>query len=258
LHETRHLVRGPSVDIPDSSGQDLTVPVAPEDVLDNAVWHALRTRHEPLAEGTGRARRYVPALSVFGGVDTLDTDGWAALAELVGPGGTTVLFRPALPAVPAGWRERARGTGNQFVAWSLADLDGDDAPPIVELGPADAEAMLALATLTRPGPFALRTPELGHFVGVFDDGELVAMAGERLQPEGYTEVSAVCTHPASRGRGLAALLTDHVATQIRARGDTPFLHVAEGNDGARRVYERLGFTLRTPVEFVAVTYEEQP
>ena len=82
------------------------------------------------------------------------------------------------------------------------------------------------------------------------------MAGERLVPDGYTEVSAVCTHPDARGRGLAALLTHRVATRIRQRGDVPFLHVAEGNDGARRVYERLGFALRTPVEFVVVVHEE--
>jgi ribosomal protein S18 acetylase RimI-like enzyme len=231
---------------------------APEDALDNAVWHALTARHAGLSEGNGRARRYPAALSVFGAVDTLDDSGWAALADLVGPGGGTVLFRRDVPPLPSGWRAALRGVGNQFVAWSLPDIDLDGAPAIVDLGPDDAERMLALATLTRPGPFALRTSELGHFVGVFEGGELVAMAGERLQPQGYTEISAVCTHPDARGRGLAALLTHRVATQIQARGDIPFLHVAEGNDNARRVYERLGFTLRTPVQFVAVVNEEQP
>ncbi len=227
-------------------------------MLDNAVWHALCTRQEAVAEGTGRARRYQAALSVFGAVDTLDDGGWAALGELVGPGGGTVLFRRDVPPLPPGWRAALRGIGNQFVAWDLPDIDGalDGTPAIVDLGPDEAERMLALATLTRPGPFALRTSELGHFVGVYEDGELVAMAGERLQPPGFTEVSAVCTHPDARGRGLAALLTHRVATQIRARGDIPFLHVADGNDGARRVYERLGFTLRTPVQFVAVVHEE--
>jgi GNAT superfamily N-acetyltransferase len=234
------------------------VTAASEAVLDNAVWYALSTRHQGLAEGTGRALRYPRDLSIFGGVDVLDDGGWAALAELLGPGGSTVLSGPSVAEPPPGWRAAQRILGNQFVARSLTALDADGAPPIVELGGADAERMLALATLTRPGPFALRTHELGHFVGVYEDGELVAMAGERLQPAGYTEVSAVCTHPSARGRGLAALLTHHIAAAIQARGDVPFLHVAEGNDGARRVYERLGFTLRTPVEFVVVVYEESP
>ena len=232
------------------------MPAAPEEVLDNAVWHSLRSRHGALAEGTGRARRYPAELSVFGAVDTPDDGGWAALADLVGPGGGTVLFRREIPEPPAGWRVALRGVGNQFVAWSLPDLDADGAPAVVDLGPEHAERMLDLATLTRPGPFALRTSELGRFVGVFEHGGLVAMAGERLQPTGYTEVSAVCTHPDARGRGLAALLTHRVSARIRERGDVPFLHVAEGNDGARRVYERLGFAFRTPVAFAAVTRDD--
>ncbi len=233
---------------------------ADETVLDNVAWHALRTGHAPLAEvaARGRAMRYPPEMSVFGAVDGLGHEDWAALADLVGPGGTTVLFRREVGPVPAGWRIDLQGRGNQFVAPSLRPPEPAVAPPIVALGPDDAERMLALALLTRPGPFALRTSELGHFFGVFDAGELVAMAGERFQLDGYTEISAVCTHPSARGRGLAAHLTHHVATQIRERGAVPFLHVAATNDGARRVYERLGFTLRTPVEFVVVTLQEKP
>ena len=85
------------------------------------------------------------------------------------------------------------------------------------------------------------------------------MAGERLQPDGYTEVSAVCTHPDARGPGAGRPAhPPRRHPDPGERGDAPFLHVAEGNDGARRVYERLGFAFRTPVEFVVVTLEEQP
>ncbi len=112
--------------------------------------------------------------------------------------------------------------------------------------------MLALVELTQPGPFRPRTIELGHYFGIFEDGALVAMAGERLQTPEFTEVSAVCTHPSARGRGLAAALSHRVATGILARGQTPILHVALTNVGARRVYERLGFVVRRELEFVAV------
>lgn len=112
--------------------------------------------------------------------------------------------------------------------------------------------MLALVELTQPGPFRQRTIELGDYYGVFADGRLVAMAGERLQTPHFTEISAVCTHPSARGRGLAAALTHHVASGISARGQTPILHVAEHNDTARRVYARLGFDVRAHPEFVAV------
>jgi predicted GNAT family acetyltransferase len=112
--------------------------------------------------------------------------------------------------------------------------------------------MLALVEMTEPGPFRRRTIELGDYFGIFADGRLVAMAGERLQTPEYTEVSAVCTHPDVRGRGLASALTHHVATGILHRGQTPILHVAQTNVGAQRVYERLGFKVRTALEFVAV------
>jgi ribosomal protein S18 acetylase RimI-like enzyme len=226
-------------------------------MLDNAVWHALHTCHASLAEVTGSASRYLPDVSVFGAIDQPDASGWASLAELVGPAGLGVLFRPDAGMVPAPWTVRFRGAGNQFVATALVAPDG--APPdIVALGPDDNDRMVALTALARPGPFTARTPELGDYFGVYEDGELIAMAGERFQLPGYTEVSAVCTHPDARGRGLAAHLTFHVARSIQARGGTPFLHVAANNDGARRVYERLGFTVRTPVEVVGVTLQEQP
>ena len=112
--------------------------------------------------------------------------------------------------------------------------------------------MVALVELTKPGPFLPRTVDLGGYEGVFDDdGRLVAMTGRRMQLDGWSEVSAVCTHPDVRGRGLAAALTHRVATAIRADGAEAFLHVAEDNHTARRVYERLGFVTRRMVDFAA-------
>ena len=121
------------------------------------------------------------------------------------------------------------------------------------LGPADVGEMLALVELTHPGPFVVRTVELGGYVGVFDHGALVAMAGERLAPPGFREISAVCTHPDHRGRGLAAGLTTLVARRIIERGEWPFLHHAADNDPARRVYEALGFEFRRETTWTVVT-----
>ena len=109
--------------------------------------------------------------------------------------------------------------------------------------------MLALIELTEPGPFRPRTIELGGYVGIFHDDELVAMAGQRMHPPGYREISAVCTHPSARRRGYASILTAHVANEIAARGETPFLHLASGNDAARSTYEQIGFAVRTRVAF---------
>ena len=129
------------------------------------------------------------------------------------------------------------------------------APPagLERLGEGDAAEMLALATLTQPGPFRARTHELSQFWGVRgDDGRLLAMAGERLKLDGMSEVSGVCTHPDARGRGLARMLSAHVASEIVRRGEAPFLHAYAGNAAAIRLYEALGFELRREVEAVVV------
>jgi predicted GNAT family acetyltransferase len=131
----------------------------------------------------------------------------------------------------------------------LDELAPVDAPSARRLGPDDAGEMLALVELTRPGPFCIRTVELGNYHGVFHGRTLVAMAGERLRLPGYTEISAVCTHPDFRGRGLAAGLSALVARGILGRGDKPFLHHAAENEPARRIYESLGFEFRREVGF---------
>ncbi len=141
--------------------------------------------------------------------------------------------------------------GVQMVARTLAPLD--PAPPVERLTDADAPAMLELATLTAPGPFLPRTHTLGQFWGVKENGKLLAMAGERMKLDGYTEVSGVCTHPDARGRGLAGLLSRTVATQIMKRGETPILHAFASNTTAVGLYEKLGFVLRCHVNVMVLT-----
>jgi predicted GNAT family acetyltransferase len=123
---------------------------------------------------------------------------------------------------------------------------------IERLTAADVPAMVALATLTRPGPFALRTPCLGEFWGIKEGGVLIAMAGERLKHQGHTEVSGVCTHPSARGRGLAKALSAHVAQRILDRGESPYLHAYAQNKPAIRLYESLGFRLRCEMHVAAI------
>lgn len=112
--------------------------------------------------------------------------------------------------------------------------------------------MLELVELTRPGPFMDRTVELGTYLGIRHEGRLVAMAGERMRPAGWSEISAVCTHPDHRGRGLAGRLIRAVAAAVRERGDSPFLHAAAENTGAVRLYESMGFTLRRRPDFLGL------
>lgn len=216
-------------------------------VLDRPVWHSLTGVHARLARTLGSAAAYDPAISPFAGTAGDGERDWADLVALLGPRGSAVL--PGSPApMPDAVRVAFRGSAFQMVADGWA---GEPDPEAVELGPGDAAEMLDLATRCKPGPFESRTPEIGRYVGFRVEGRLVAMAGERMRPPGYTEVSAVCTDEAFRGRGYAERAIRTIAAGIVARGETPFLHVAVANP-AIRLYERMGFVVRREVEVVAV------
>lgn len=191
-------------------------------------------------------------MSPFVGLADNSQESWADLAQVVGPGGTAVLAGgPQRP--PAAWREVFRLSGFQMTATtpeSARATELDD-PELVSLGDEDAPAMIDLASLTKPGPFESRTHDFGGYVGVYREGRLVAMAGQRLRPPGWTEISAVCTEESARGNGLAGRLVLAVAADIRRRGETPMLHVSGTNVSAIRLYEKLGFRKRRSLEFAA-------
>jgi ribosomal protein S18 acetylase RimI-like enzyme len=214
--------------------------------LDNPVLASLAGAHAHLAQTCGRAARYPADVSPFCALpDEPDAADWADAARLVSLGGDAAF--PALRAAPPpDWEVLWLGEGVQLVADSLDAKPDEEAVP---LGPADVPDMLRLTELTKPGPFLRRTIELGTYLGIRRDGELVAMAGERLRPPGWTEVSAVCTDPAWRGHGYAARLTRAVAAGIIARGDTPFLHALADNVTAVSLYKRIGFTCRRDIQF---------
>lgn len=218
--------------------------------LDEPVAAALQGPHAHLARRVGRAASYDRAVATFSAVPADPTrQDWDDLAALLGPGRFADLF--SLPVTPpADWEPAFRLDGFQMVG-SPASLTSEVRNPVVEeLTADDVPEMLALVEQTRPGPFWKRTAEMGRYVGVRNDaGRLVAMAGERLRLPGSAEISAVCTAPEARGRGLAELLVRDVAARIIERGDQPFLHVAASNTGAIRLYERLGFVLRREVVF---------
>ncbi|WP_420000494.1 GNAT family N-acetyltransferase [Streptomyces boninensis] len=224
-----------------------------EGVLDDPVGASLRGQHAHLARRYGRAVSYVPEVATFSAVSGADEDpgAWADLARLLGGRGAfaDMFSCPVMP--PGDWEPVFTLEGRQLV-WpggsSPDDEPGGDG--VVELGPADVPEMLALISRTEPGPFQPRTHELGTYLGIRDaSGALVAMAGERLRPPGWTELSAVCTAPEARGQGHAARLIAALTTRILARAERPFLHAAETNTPALALYERLGFKTRRPVTF---------
>jgi len=211
--------------------------------LDRPIWSSLTTRQASLAVGDARAVRFEADYAMFAAAADASADSLAALAALIPADGEVALVEvAAAPPVP-GTLVRAQARVWQMVAEALTPAE-PAAFEIVPLTEADAPQMLALATLTRPGPFFARTHQLGDFVGVKRDGRLLAMAGERMKPLGFTEVSGVCTQPEHRGQGYAGALMRVAAGRIQARGETPFLHTYADNTGAIALYEALGFAFR--------------
>ena len=238
-----------------------------ENMLDNPVRAALLGAHHRYAVGDGNALAYRPGYSAFAALPVEPTEqDWEALARLVGAREVAVLFGPT---PPPGWTSRRRFDALQMVSRAAAvplgpvplgpvpgpvplgpvPLD----PGLVVLGPDDVDEVLDLVTRTEPGPFLARTLELGRYLGWRESGRLVAMAGERMSFAGWTEVSAVCTDPAARRRGLGGRLVRAVVAGAAARGDGTFLHVLGANVGAIRLYDSLGFVVRRPMSIIVVS-----
>ena len=229
----------------------MTAPVtAEESVLDAPVWESLTNAHSWLAETRGQVRRYRTDVSPFIGLPPEPTgQTWRDLAALAGSG-QTIMLSGTTVAPPAEWTVLNEVPGVQFVA--TKDVVGLRDPQAVPLGAADAAEMLELTERTQPGPFRPKTYLLGNYWGIRQDGELVAMAGQRLNPPGWAEISAVCTDERVRGQGLATRLISTVVAGIREAGDQPFLHTAAANTAAIRLYQSLGFRLRKRTVFNAV------
>lgn len=220
--------------------------------LDRATWSALHMRHARFALVQGGARRYDPAYGVFAAVESRSEADLASLAALVATHGDVALLDADPPVDAPGLAVVSQDLGARMIATALTPAPSPDVA-ITSLDEADIPAMLALAALTEPGPFFERTPLLGDFFGVKIDGQLVAMAGERMKPEGFTEVSGVCTHPAHRGHGYAGALMRLVSQRTLDRGETPFLHAYASNHGAIALYKRLGFTVQREVRMTRLT-----
>src|ERR1700724_1953135 len=210
--------------------------------LDHPIWNALTSTQSSLAEGGARARRYPPAIAPFAAMADMSPPSFAALGDLMSRPDRAVLFTTEPGTAPGEFKLLLAASGEQMIGAPVETPIRS--AEIITLGAADVPAMIELTKLTNPGPFTPRTHELGTFLGVRVDGQLVAMAGERMKPADYTEITAVCVHPDHRGRGYAQFLLAAVAHRISARGEIPFLHVFSENAGAIALYRRQGMEIR--------------
>jgi ribosomal protein S18 acetylase RimI-like enzyme len=232
------------------NGMDTTHP------LDNPIWSALTSRQAHIAETSSHARRFPPEVTSLGGFAEPSQESYDSLAALQSDGGATALFLTDRASLPAGWaivdeapllqmvRENNRAGGSTIARSPALEW--------TELSEQDVPEMVALARITKPGPFGRRTRELGTYIGISREGKLVAMAGERLRVPGYSEISAVCTLPEYIGQGFAARLMNVLIEKILSCGEIPFLHVRSTNQRAIDLYRRLGFVDRLVLQYVSV------
>lgn len=217
-----------------------------EQVLDNPIWESLASRHRALALGEGDVVRYPADVAPFLGVAADGIDAAAEIESLVPPGDTALLLGPVPRAAP-GWELKPLARLAQMICKvRVQEVDG---PGIVELSEAHHADVLALTALVYPHYFRPRTTALGRYFGIYREGRLAAMIGERMGMEAHTEISAVCTHPDYNGHGYARRLLGWLSNDNLDRGHTPFLHVSQQNLRAVQLYERNGYRIRCEIPF---------
>lgn len=214
--------------------------------LDNPIWHSLQTRHRALARRVGDAARYPADYAPFLGVANADAKIDEALTMLLEPGDAALLLGAA-PQAPVGWELEPFPPLAQMMCTS--PLEPVEGPEIIELSEPHCADVLALTALVYPHYFRPHTMAMGRYFGIYRDGRLAAMIGERLGTDGCTEMSAICTHPDFNGRGYARRLTAMLTNDTLKRGRTPFLHVSHENLRAKQMYERIGYRLRRNIGF---------
>ena len=220
-------------------------------LLDNIVWHSLAGAQAKFSAGTATARRYARGFSAIIGFADAENPDFDALVPFCDPA-EQFYVGAWTGRVPDGWQLHADTVGHQMV-WDRASPADDPGLEAVPLDASHVPQMLDLVKIRPPGPFAVRTRELGDYFGTFEGGRLVAMAGERMEAGALREVSGVCTHPDFEGRGLARRLIAKIVRRQMQRGQIPFLHVMRDNVHAREVYARMGFRLHQEVALRVVS-----
>ncbi len=220
-------------------------------LLDNPVWEALSTEDARLNRGTDVVRYFAEDVSPFVGMRYWDDQDLAMLEKELPAGRSFYVMIADQVRIPDCFQVVFTTSLYQMVCTKFQPIF-DNKLNMRSLGAADVPAMIALTSLTKPGPFLEHTIDFGHYIGIVEGDKLLAIAGQRLHVKGYTEVSAVCTDPTHLGKGYASHLMSHACETIIQRGNIPFLHVKQDNARAIAKYEHLGFSIRSSFYFAVI------
>ncbi len=223
-------------------------------ILANPIWHALSTHQAGFSLGADLAKCYQPDVAPFVATQHEEPANISALNSLI-ENDEVVYLLGSNPPLSRGLKVEAYGICAQMV-WQGSAIADERAQNILQLSAADVPDMLALTAVAFPGYFRPRTYAMGDYFGVRHNGILIAMAGERMSMPGYQEISAVCTHPDFRGQGHAERLIRRLISNMWKRGTTPFLHVGDENEKAKRLYEKSGFVERRKLPIWRMTREK--
>ena len=224
-------------------------------ILDNPAWNALISQNSDLALGNEEIRYFPQEISPFAGLKNVNAEALRDLSGMLPASCVVAIVTAEEFPVPESWKILFQASLFQMTCENYQP--GTSSPPdFVPLGKEHVGQMLALTKLTNPGPFAERTIEFGHYSGIFQDDQLIAMAGQRLHAFHYAEISAVCTHPAHSGKGYGTALVRQQAERILGSGNIPFLHVRKDNLNAIKIYEQLGFSIRREMNFCVIRRRE--
>lgn len=226
-----------------------------ERALDRPIWSALAGPHKHLALGGALARRYPASIAPFAAMSEATAESLAELTSLIPAHGRVALFTVDKIAPPPNLEIQVAVECYQMILADAPKRAREGFEPL-RMTAVDAPDMLRLTELTKPGPFSIRTHELGNYLGIRDGGELVAMAGERMRFNSYVEISAVCVHPQHRSKGYAKNLMSVLMQELVERGAVPILHVFTENPSAIALYEQLGFVIRRRLQVTVLQHAE--
>jgi GNAT superfamily N-acetyltransferase len=228
----------------------------PFSTLDNPAWWALTGVQQQFAIGTQQVKRYQRGILPFAALETATTENLVTLSDLFEPGEIFYLIGE-LPPLPAGMQLLKELPCVQMVLQQPIALP-DNVVPVTPLNATYSADMLHLINKVQPGYYEKDTWRLGNYAGIWQQEQLVAIAGERMRLHQLTEISAICTDPAYTGRKYAQYLIAHLCNNNLQTGNTPFLHVVHTNERAIRLYEYLGFTTRRTIPFWQLVTHPSP